>query len=91
MLFRSELSGHECSLVINGEERARGDGARALGDPLNVLVWLANHLARRGITLEAGEVVTTGTCTGLEHVYAGDVIVGDFGALGRVEVELMAS
>ncbi len=83
-----DLVDHECSLRINGEQTVTGTGARALGDPVLVLTWLANHLAARGMTLASGEIVTTGTCTGLEHVTHGDVLVGDFGSLGAVEVHL---
>jgi 2-keto-4-pentenoate hydratase len=79
-----------CELRINGGVVAEGTGARALGDPLNVLVWLANHLSGRGLTLEAGSVVTTGTCTGLEYIQSGDELVGDFGALGQVRATMVA-
>ena len=33
-----------------------------LGDPRVALTWLANELRQLGVTLKAGEVVTTGTC-----------------------------
>ena len=40
----------------------------ALGDPLNVLLWLANQQSAEGRGLKSGEVVSTGTCTGLDPV-----------------------
>ena len=39
-----------------------GHGKNVLGDPRVALAWLANELRGLGITLRAGEVVTTGTC-----------------------------
>ena len=39
-----------------------GHGKNVLGDPRIALTWLANELRQLGITLRAGEVVTTGTC-----------------------------
>ena len=39
-----------------------GHGKNVLGDPRVALAWLANELRALGITLRAGEVVTTGTC-----------------------------
>jgi len=39
-----------------------GHGKNVLGDPRVALAWLANELRELGITLRAGEVVTTGTC-----------------------------
>jgi 2-keto-4-pentenoate hydratase len=38
-----------------------GHGKNVLGDPRIALAWLANELRQLGITLKAGQVVTTGT------------------------------
>lgn len=81
-----DLRSHRVTLTINGIETASGTGSRALGDPLNVLLWLANHQSARQLGLKAGEVVSTGTCTGLDAVHPGNVARADFGALGTVEV-----
>src|ERR1700683_4574624 len=37
-------------------------GTNVRGDPRAPLAWLANELSGLGITLKAGQVVTTGTC-----------------------------
>jgi 2-keto-4-pentenoate hydratase len=63
---------------------AEGSGANALGDPRLALTWLANHLNRRGLALKAGEIVTTGTCVKPVDVVAGDTVVMDYFALGRM-------
>ncbi len=76
----------EVCLRINGEEKDRGPGSRALGDPINVMVWLANQQSRFGGGLKAGEVITTGTCTGIEAIHPGDVIDADFTGLAPVEI-----
>lgn len=86
----ADFAAHACSLLINGSKIADGAGANALDDPLNVLAWLANFLSKRGETLEAGSLVTTGTCTGLVDVAPGDHLVGDFGAWGKVEATIVA-
>lgn len=83
-----DLKTHRVSVQINGEARGSGEGARALGDPMNVMVWLANQLARSGRGLLAGDIVSTGTCTGLDRVRPGDRVTADFGTLGRVELAL---
>src|SRR5262249_4608849 len=41
-----DLRTHRVSISINGERRGSGEGARALGDPINVLTWLANQQSR---------------------------------------------
>ena len=46
-----------------------------------------HHQSARGTGLKAGEVVSTGTCNGLDAVHPGDVAWADFGALGAVEIE----
>jgi 2-keto-4-pentenoate hydratase len=82
-----DLPAHQVRLSINGEEAAVGIGERALGDPVNVMLWLANHL-RGSEGLKAGEIVSTGTCTGLIRVRPGDLLRADFGEIGIVEVPL---
>ncbi len=82
-----DLGHHEVVASVNGEERKRGTGAEVLGHPFNVLQWLANKLSADGRGLKAGEIVSTGTCTGLIGVKPGDTAVCDFGGLGAVEIE----
>jgi 2-keto-4-pentenoate hydratase len=81
-----DLKTHRVAVHINGEARGSGEGARALGDPMAVMVWLANQQSRFGRGLEAGDIVSTGTCTGLDRVHPGDRVVADFGTLGSVEI-----
>jgi 2-keto-4-pentenoate hydratase len=63
-----------------------GHGKNVLGDPRVALAWLANELRELGITLRAGEVVTTGTCHPPLPITSGDRMEADFGVLGRVSV-----
>ena len=63
-----------------------GHGKNVLGDPLIALTWLANELSQLGLTLGAGEVVTTGTCHPPLPIQSGDLMEADFGLLGRVSV-----
>ena len=79
-----DIRSHQVTLTINGTAKGAGTGSRALGDPLNVLLWLANHQSARGVGLKAGEIISTGTCTGLDAVHPGDFVQADFGALGAV-------
>jgi 2-keto-4-pentenoate hydratase len=65
-----------------------GHGKNVLGDPRVALTWLANELRQLGVTLRAGEVVTTGTCHPPLPIQAGDHVACDFGTLGKVSVTL---
>jgi 2-keto-4-pentenoate hydratase len=72
-------------ITLRGE-RYVGHGKNVLGDPRVALAWLANELRGLGITLRAGEVVTTGTCHPPLPIQAGHHFAVDFGVLGKVSV-----
>ena len=69
-------------------QRFVGHGRNVLGDPRVALTWLANELRASGVTLRAGEVVTTGTCHAPLPIQAGDLFEADFGIFGKVSVAL---
>ena len=72
-------------ITLRGRQHV-GHGKNVLGDPRIALAWLANELRELGLTLRAGEVVTTGTCHPPLPIEAGDHFQADFGALGKVSV-----
>ena len=74
------------TLTVNGEIVRVGRGGNALGDPLNVMVWLANRRSREGKGMRAGDVVNTGTAAGIFFAEPGGEAVADFGPLGRVSL-----
>jgi 2-keto-4-pentenoate hydratase len=73
-------------LRIDGELRADTVGGNPAGDPLRLLTWLANHCAARSKGLRAGDIVTTGSHTGMLFVEAGAAITVEFPGLGMVSV-----
>lgn len=79
-----DIAGQEAVLYCNGEPRRRGTAAAALDHPMVPLTWLANELSRTGIGLKAGQMISTGTLTGMLRPKAGDAYVADFGPLGSV-------
>lgn len=83
---KHDLKSHPVRFLVDGKLRVEGSGAAVMGDPLNVLEWAANHLSARGITLEAGQIVSTGAAAGLMYVEPGETGVADFGALGQIEI-----
>ena len=82
-----DLGSHCVRMSINGVSREEGIGARALGHPLNVLEWLANKQAQTKQGLSKGEIISTGTCTGVLNILPSDVVSADFGSFGNVDIK----
>jgi 2-keto-4-pentenoate hydratase len=58
-------------------------------NPLEVLVWLANFLSRRGIGLRTGDLVSTGSATHAPALYAGASAIAIFGDLGELRLTMI--
>jgi 2-keto-4-pentenoate hydratase len=85
--WHSRIDRVETDVVVevDGVAIARGSGAAVMGDPMVALLWLIAHLGRRGICVEAGQVVATGSCTGLTPVPFGSKVRALYGGLPAVE------
>jgi 2-keto-4-pentenoate hydratase len=81
-----DLPAAAVAMSVDGEVLQEGVGAAVLGDPAEAVAWLANALAGYDVTLRAGHVVLSGSITAAVPFAAGQRVVADFGALGRVEV-----
>lgn len=79
-----DIAGQQASLVCHGVVRRSGTAAAALDHPLVPLTWLANELSRTGIGLKAGQMISTGTLTGMLRPKAGETFTADFGPFGQV-------
>ena len=75
-------------LTRNGELVATGAGAAAFGDPVAVVVWLANVLGEHGIALEPGHLVMTGALHAAVPMMSGDEFVAEFDRLGAVTIRV---
>ncbi|MFM7346673.1 MAG: 2-keto-4-pentenoate hydratase [Tagaea sp.] len=82
---RLDLSNAAVALAIDNSRVAWGIGAAVLGDPLMALVELANA-PPPWTRLAAGQIVTTGSCTGVTTVTGPCTAKADFGQLGTVEI-----
>ena len=77
---------HPVKLTIDGAVKGEGKGSDALGDPRNVLDWVVEKLRAAGIGLTKGQILSTGTCTGMVPIKPGETAIADFGPLGTIEV-----
>ena len=84
-----DLASTPVSLRVNDAPPASAVTGAAMGNPLNSLVWLANQLASRGTTLEAGMVVMTGSTLATQFPDVGDRFVYEIERLGTVEATII--
>lgn len=78
----------KCDAYVNGEPVRTGTGTHPLGTPQWLLPCWLRHCTRRGATVPAGTVVTTGTWVGLLSAKAGDLVRVSFDGIGSAEVQL---
>ena len=76
----------EASLRFNGALAAHTHGGNPAQDVWRLLSWLALHCAQRGQPLRAGQIVTTGSCTGMLNAPLGLPVRGEVTEVGAVEL-----
>lgn len=74
-------------LAFDGQPVASARGAHPAGDCWRLLAWLAVHCTRRGQPLRAGQVITTGSCTGLLFAPEGAQVQAELQGIGRVSLQ----
>ena len=76
------------SMQENGAAAVTGTGADLPATPLACMVFLAGHLAERGRTLKAGDMVTTGNVAGAWRPEIGSILRYEFADAGWIEIEV---
>ncbi len=74
-------------LAFDGQPVASTRGANPAADVWRMLAWLAFHCVQRGQPLRAGQVVTTGSCTGMLFAPEGARVQAQLTAIGLVELQ----
>lgn len=68
-----DLPALHVSVTKNGAPLSEGYGSAVQGDPAQAVAWLANTLGAHGVTLDAGDVILSGSLVPLEPAVKGDV------------------
>lgn len=66
----------------NGEKISEGLGSAVQGNPAQAVAWLANTLGTYGVTLDAGDIILSGSLVPLEPAVAGDVFEMELHGVG---------
>lgn len=82
-----DLPSARLALFLNGAYVKEGFGRAAMGHPLTSLTWLVNWLSEHGRSVGAGEIISTGTCTGHCFVAPGDHVRLEVEGIGAVEAQ----
>jgi 2-keto-4-pentenoate hydratase len=81
-----DLKNLEGVLFSNGEIQEQGNSNDVMGDPLEVVVWLAKHLAARGVLLQRGQWITTGSIVKTRFAAKGEQYRFELEGLPAVEL-----
>jgi 2-keto-4-pentenoate hydratase len=73
-------------LLIDGKEIRRAKAGTPGGHPRRLLTWLANHAAQRGHPLKKGDIVTTGSHTGMYDAPPGSHVTARFEGIGEASL-----
>jgi 2-oxopent-4-enoate/cis-2-oxohex-4-enoate hydratase len=68
-----DLPNLHVTVTKNGEPLSEGYGHAVQGSPAQAVAWLANTLGAYGVTLDAGDVILSGSLVPLEPAKAGDI------------------
>lgn len=81
-----DWTGQRVELRVGGETLVVGSGSHPFLDPLSSLPWLARHAAALGTPFRAGDLVATGSWTGIHWARAGERVEVEFAAMGTVDL-----
>lgn len=79
---KHDLPGLRVTVRKNGAPLSEGYGAAVQGSPAAAVAWLANTLGAYGVTLDAGDVILSGSLVPLEDARAGDVFEMELEGVG---------
>lgn len=83
-----ELRGQQVELLVNGIAVTTRPVAMGWQEILGAAAWLINRLKRQNIAVQAGQVIATGTLTGLTPISAGQTAIAKIGRFAEVKMSI---
>lgn len=84
-----DLSRPQATLLIDGKPVRQAQSGTPGGHPRRLLTWLANHGAATGRPLRSGDIVTTGSHTGMYEAPVGAEVTAKFAGIGEASLILV--
>jgi 2-oxopent-4-enoate/cis-2-oxohex-4-enoate hydratase len=81
-----DLAALKARVFKNGQPLSEGLGSAVQGSPLASVAWLANTLGSYGVSLDAGEIILSGSLVPLEPAKPGDVFRLELDGVGPASV-----
>jgi 2-oxopent-4-enoate/cis-2-oxohex-4-enoate hydratase len=78
-----DLPALHVTVTKNGAPLSEGYGSAVQGSPAEAVAWLANTLGAYGVTLDAGDVILSGSLVPLAPAVAGDIFEMELHGIGR--------
>ena len=75
-------------LTFDGQSVADIIGGNPAVDLLRLTRWLASHCVQRGSPLRKGQIVTTGSCTGMLFAQSQQKVEGEIVSIGKVALSI---
>lgn len=78
----------EASLALSTSSPLSGPSQNPAGDIRRLLTWLANHASQRGIGLQAGQLIITGSCLPMQLAQPGERIQVSLKGIGSLALSV---
>ncbi|MFZ1741807.1 MAG: fumarylacetoacetate hydrolase family protein [Pontixanthobacter sp.] len=78
-----DLASLKVTVTKNGKPLSEGMGSAVQGSPAQAVAWLANTLGQYGVTLDADDIILSGSLVSLEPAVAGDVFEMELHGVGH--------
>lgn len=78
----------KAQVSVNDRPVSEGIGANVMGSPIAAMVWLADHLKSRNISLKKGDFIATGLVCDMLVGQSGDQFLAEFDGIGSVAMRL---
>jgi 2-keto-4-pentenoate hydratase len=79
----------EVHLTVNGKNLFSGISSSPITDMFDLMAGTANSCIKYDRPIRAGDIITTGSCTGIVFIEPGSNVVLDFPEIGQVEASLL--